>query len=186
MSFFFCVVNLFTINLFLIIMILDYRKNLIGEYNMNDKLINIHDVSLLKVTRVRDWSICFSYDGQGYLIHGKYECGEGYWQDLYKRDVDKKGKYTLELIMSKSGNEYVKQDYFGSSIKHGNLVYSHIDTESFAYLLTKNGFASGVYTKFVESARFKLSALNQKLHDLDQQARLVREEIQLLNNKKSL
>ena len=46
------------------------------------ELIDIQDLSLLKITRVRDWSICFDYDKKHYLIHGSYECGEGSWQEL--------------------------------------------------------------------------------------------------------
>ena len=39
-------------------------------------MINIQDVSLLKITKVRDWSILFDYDGKHYLLHGTGESGE--------------------------------------------------------------------------------------------------------------
>ena len=58
-------------------------------------MINITDISLLKITRVRPWSICFDYDNKHYLIHGSSEMGEGSWQELYKRDLDVNGKYKL-------------------------------------------------------------------------------------------
>lgn len=149
---------------------------------MNDKLINIQNPSLLKVTRVRDWSICFSYDGQNYLIHGCSECGEGSWQNLHKRELNKYGKYTLEYIGNHRGDDQVKYDYFNS--KTGKpLVYSHINKEEFAYKLTKNGFATGVYKCMVENENFKLERLRTQLKELACQERVIQAEIKKLMNK---
>lgn len=39
-------------------------------------MINIQDVSLLKITKVKNWSILFDYDDKHYLLHGVDECGE--------------------------------------------------------------------------------------------------------------
>lgn len=107
-------------------------------------IIDIQDLSLLKVKRVRDWSICFDYDDKHYLLHGTSETGEGSWQELYERELDKNGKYKLTFISNKYGDDYVAYDY----IKRQNgktIVYSLIDKEFFSYKLTKRGFATGIF-----------------------------------------
>ena len=59
-------------------------------------MINIQDVSLLKITKVRDWSILFDYDGKHYLLHGTGESGEPDRQELYERNLNQNGKYDLK------------------------------------------------------------------------------------------
>ena len=48
-------------------------------------MLSITDLSLLKITKVKDWAICFDYDGRQFLIHGTSEFGEGSGQDFYER-----------------------------------------------------------------------------------------------------
>ena len=138
------------------------------------KIPNITDTQLLKITRVRDWSTCFSYDGQGYLIHGCYECGEGSWQDLFKRDLDKNGKYSLEYITTVTGDELVKTQYFDYC---RTLVYSHIDKDEFLYRLTKAKLATGKYQEIINAERVELAILQQELTALRQKELLVLEKI---------
>ena len=61
-------------------------------------MINIQDVSLLKITKVRDWSILFDYDGKHYLLHGTCEIGEPDRQELYERNLNQNGKYDLSVL----------------------------------------------------------------------------------------
>lgn len=152
---------------------------------MNDKILNIQDVSLLKVTRVRDWSICFSYDGKNYLIHGCYECGEGSWQDFYTRELDEKGRYTLDFIKCSDGDEQVKYYYFDTAMNK-TLVYSRINKNDFAYMLTKNGFATGVYADLVEKENLAVDELRTKLKEISNQDRIIRSEIHAITGKKKV
>ncbi len=106
-------------------------------------MLDINDLSLLKITKVIDWAINFDYDGVHYLIHSGGEFGEGSWQELYIRHLDENGHYELEQIGYKyMAEENVRYDYCRNYNKC--LVYSQIDKEYFAYKLTRYGFASGI------------------------------------------
>ena len=150
-----------------------------------DKKLNIPNITnsqLLKINRVRDWSICFSYDGQGYLIHGRYECGEGSWQELFKRDLDKNGNYSLEYITGVAGDESVKNRYFEYN---KTLVYSQIDADAFLYKLTKAKLATGKYQETIDSENAELAILKQELAALKQKELLVLDKIQKIQDKKT-
>lgn len=128
-----------------------------------DGMIDIQDASLLRVTRVRDWSLCFDYGNDHYLIHGTSEVGEGQWQDLYKRTLDPNGKYTLRYVKNTwHGGEYVVKDYIKEQ-KGKTIVYSLVDKEYFAYKLTEMGFATGKYVKKVEMDKKKKELAQLKL-----------------------
>lgn len=102
--------------------------------------MNIIYLSLLKITKVKPWSICFDYDGKHYLIHGNYELGEGSWQTLYERELDANGKYTLNFIKHcNHGPDNVSRDYIKR--QNGNtIVYRNIDKEYFIGKLIDRGF----------------------------------------------
>lgn len=134
----------------------------------------------MKITRVRDWSILFDYDGKHYLIHGKYECGEGSWQELYERELDKNGRYNLNYIKNITGNEYVFRDYIKDWNKK-TIVYSQIDKEYFAYKLVKRGFANGIYEDQVNKDKEKIKALREELEQHERKCREIRNQINELS-----
>ena len=89
-------------------------------------MINIQDVSLLKITKVRYLSILFDYDGKHYLLHGTGESGEPDRQELYERTLNQNGKYDLEYKNTCYGTEYVARDYIKSK-SNKTIVYNQID-----------------------------------------------------------
>ena len=143
-------------------------------------IIDIQDFSLLKVTKVRDWSICFDYDDKHYLLHGTSETGEGSWQELYERELDKNGKYKLTFISNKYGDDYVAYDY----IKRQNgktIVYSMVDKDFFVYKLTKRGFATGIFEDEVIKQKGKISKLRDELKTYEDKCRDIRNKINALS-----
>ena len=104
--------------------------------------ITIEDLSLLKITKVKPWAICFDYDSSHYLLYGNTDNPETQ-QDLFERILNKHGKYTLKYICSKIGE---KSDVWDDYIKCQNgttIVYSQVDKEYFANKLIMRGFAKG-------------------------------------------
>ena len=81
-------------------------------------MIDIQDLNLLRITKVKEWAICFDYGEKHYLLHGQSEMGEGSWQVLYERTLDECGKYHLERI--KEIDEREKPDQI---ILLGDLYY---------------------------------------------------------------
>lgn len=144
-------------------------------------IIDIQDLSLLKVTRVKDWAICFDYDDRHYLLHGASEMGEGSWQDLYERELNENGRYKLTFIThSNYGSEYVANDY----IKRQNgktIVYSLIDKEYFAYKLTKRGFATGIFEDVVLKQKEEILNLQTELKVYEDKCRELKNRIRELS-----
>ena len=151
---------------------------------MRIKPIEIKDLSLLTIKKVKPWSIIVTYDDKEYLIHGGSELGEGDWQDLYERKVDKYGHYELKPLGCKPyASEFVDTDCIRISINskkkypHRPIVYRDIDKEFFAYKLTKNGFATGIMVdKLVENQKIKKEKEKQ-IRELEEKITALRREI---------
>ena len=66
------------------------------------------------------------------------------------------------------------------------LVYSRINKNDFAYMLTKNGFATGVYADLVEKENLAVDELRTKLKEISNQDRIIRSEIHVITGKKKV
>ena len=143
-------------------------------------MINITDLSQLKITRVRPWSICFDYDNKHYLIHGSSELGEGEWQELYERELDANGKYNLMHIKNCAyAKERVADDYIKQQRGH-TIVYCNIDKEYFAYKLTKRGFATGILESKVREEEKHIARVQKQIKKYEEKIQQLRHEIQNL------
>lgn len=100
--------------------------------------IEMNDLSLLEITKVKPWAIYFDYDNKHYLLHGKADGYESI-QELYERQLDKNGNYDLIFIKSRYGRDYLVSDYI-KSMNQKTIVYNQIDKEYFREQLTRSGF----------------------------------------------
>lgn len=139
-------------------------------------MINITDLSLLKITRVRPWSILFDYGDKHYLIHGSYETGEGSWQELYERELDTNGKYNLLRLKTVDGDDDVKQDYIKRQ-RGKTIVYRNVDKAYFSYKLTKRGFATGVMESVVKEEQKHINRVEKQIKKHEEIIRQLRSEI---------
>lgn len=140
-------------------------------------MIKITDLSLLKITKVKNWSINFDYDGIHYLLHGCSECGEASWQDLYERTLDENGHYELKHLRRKMySEEYVVYDYIKKQ-NGKNIVYKNIDKEFFAYKLTKRGFATGLMENRVSEEQKKIQKVEKQIKKYEERIRELRNSI---------
>lgn len=100
--------------------------------------IEMNDLSLLEITKVKPWAIYFDYDNKHYLLHGKADGYESI-QELYERQLDKNGNYGLIFIKNRYGRDYLVSDYI-KSMNQKTIVYNQIDKEYFREQLTRSGF----------------------------------------------
>lgn len=105
-------------------------------------MLEIEDLSLLKITKVKPWTISFDYDNKHYFLHGRNEEYEEF-QELYEKYLDKDGNYTLKFIKGRFGKEYVKSVYIKNAYGKA-MVYSQIDKEFFVKQLMKYGFVKPI------------------------------------------
>lgn len=139
-------------------------------------MIYITDLSLLKITKVRNRAICFDYDNKHYLIHGSYEVGEGSWQELYERELDTNGEYYLFFLKKANGKDDVADDYIKK--QRGNtIVYRNIDKEYFAYKLTKRGFCHGIMDNKVKEEEKCVAKIERQIKRYEEKIRQLRHEI---------
>ena len=140
-------------------------------------MIDIQDLNLLKITKVKEWAIYFDYGKKHYLLHGQSEMGEGSWQVLYERTINDCGKYHLEKIKERGyAPEYVADDYIKRQ-KGKTIVYSKIDKEYFAYKMTKRGFAIGIMQQKVEEENQHILSVENQIKELEQKIYELRREI---------
>lgn len=140
-------------------------------------MIEITDLSLLKIIKVKNWAINFDYDDVHYLLHGGYECGEGSWQDLYIRTLDENGHYELEHLKTKMySEENVSHDYIKRQ-SGSTIVYRNVDKEFFAYKLTKRGFATGIMENKVSEEQKKIQKVEKQIKKYEEKIRELRNSI---------
>ena len=102
------------------------------------KIIDIQDLSLLKITKVKTWSIYFDYDRKHYLLHETCD-GYEYVHTLYERNINKKGFWTLDFIKSDYARTSVLNEYI-KPLSWQTIVYNQIDKEYFIENLAIHGF----------------------------------------------
>lgn len=144
---------------------------------MANQKINITDLNLLKITRIRDWAISFDYDQKHYLLHGASELGEGSWAELFEKTYDEKGRYHLNYMGQSNGSEYVKNDYIQLQ-KGTTIVYSQINKLFFVYMLTYNNLATGIMEKKVEAVRERQKVLQSEIYECEKKLFELRKEYQ--------
>lgn len=125
-------------------------------------MIDIKDLSLLKIKKVKKWVIFFDYDNKHYFIHGNYEFGEGSWQELYERELNCCGKYNLKRMATICSTDRVADDYIKKQ-KGNTIVYSQVDKKYFAYKLTKRGFATGIMECSVKRNQNKIQKVKTQI-----------------------
>lgn len=130
-----------------------------------DGKINITDESLLKITRVRLWAICFDYDGKHYLLHGKSELGEGSWQELFEKVYDENGRYELiHMNNSFAGTDAVANEYIKRQ-KGKTIVYKNIDKPYFIRKLVEHDFSTGLYAEEAEKEKDRMENVQELWKD---------------------
>lgn len=141
-------------------------------------MLEIKDLSKLKITKVKPWAIYFDYDNEKYLLYGRNEDYE-YDITLYKRvplPLNDKGKYKLEYIFSQiSASDYIKSTYIKYFSKQ--MCYKHIDKEHFVKKLTYDGFCYGMYDEYVEE-------LKGMINNIDKDVERYQYEINKLRQRK--
>ena len=147
-------------------------------------MLDIQDLSLLKITCVKEWQVRFDYDETHYLLRGVGESGEPDRQELYERKVASDGKYELFYITTNYGSENVKTDYIkrNTGIKENfvydnPIVYSQIDKNFFVYKLTKRGFASGIMENKVKEESQRISKVQNQIMKLQDQIYELKQQI---------
>lgn len=141
--------------------------------------LNITDLNLLKITRVRNWSISFDYDNKHYLLHGTSELDGGSWSELFEKTYDEKGKYHLEQIGATRSSEYVINDYLKKQ-KGKTIVYSQIDKEFFAFQLTYRKLATGIMEEKVKDVEKEQEKIQKKINYHKEKILELRKEFQNL------
>lgn len=112
----------------------------------------IEDNKDVKITKVKEWKVDFTYRGDKYLLKGSSELGEGSWATLYRKEVDNNGKYTLSPLRRKYCPEYVGREFIRSLFSK-NPTYSQMDVNFFVYKLTWYGFVGSVYGEMIEEKK---------------------------------
>lgn len=124
----------------------------------------IENINQVKILKVRNWAIDFSYKDTRYLLKGSYEVGEGSYATLYKKLVDSSGRYNLEFIQRNICPEDVGKVFIESRVSNSPTL-SQLDIPYFVYKLTEYGFVDSSYTHFVEAYQ----SLNNKLDEIGHQ-----------------
>ena len=136
------------------------------------KLPKIEFIDMLKITKVRDWSIHFRYYGNRYLLHLSQDgCEEA--TTLYEINDGK-----LNPIHSEY-DDCMPELYLinGDRRTKDNQPYNQIDTDRFIYDMTWNGF---VRSGFDDEVKMKKSPIYKKKCEIER----LQKEIEVLERLK--
>lgn len=131
-------------------------------------MLDIQDLSQLKITKVKPWSIYFNYLGYKYLLHGSSDTYESEIV-LYSRNWNGK-KYELEYLEGYlSNSDNVERKFI--KYKHKGKVYSQIDKKKFVMLLEYKGLCKSCLSKQVEICKNKIKENEKQIDKLNKKAR---------------
>ena len=148
--------------------------------------LEIKDLSLLKIDRVKNWAVYFTYDKEKYLLHGSSDCCDNQMTLYLRIPVNSYGKYKLEPLHSKWASsdyvsDYIKTNEIGNG-KNKTIHYCDIDKEYFVKQLTNQGFVSGVLDEKVDLIKLKnksrqeeLKKLREKMYKIERQIKELEE-----------
>lgn len=137
-------------------------------------MLNIINLDLLKITKVKSWAIYFIYDSRYYLLHGAYNDDDEIVR-LYERELYNYGNYKLKLLESKSESSYFANDYINCHKR--TIVYSQIDKEFFVKKLTYKGFITSVYDKEIGQIKAKIIEYQNQIKVLNDHISRIRDKI---------
>jgi len=117
-------------------------------------MLEIKDLSKLKITKYKQWTLHFNYDGKKYLLH----CSEGETTTLYVKTIKENSSYGLEAIKSEYGDYVYDCNTFISN------VYSHSDKIGLVKYLTRYKFVKSDFGKEIELDDKKIAKLRKKIN----------------------
>lgn len=144
----------------------------------------INDLSLLKIDKVKEWAVYFTYDNEKYLLHGSSDGGD-YSMTLYLRiPLNNYGKYKLEPIFGKWTytdyvSKYIKINKIGTG-KNKTINYCDIDKEFFVKQLTNDEFVSGILDEKVDLIKVKNQTRQDEIKKLREQIMKIEKQIKEL------
>ena len=100
----------------------------------NKLVINKGKLDKLSITKVKDWSVYFTYENKKYMLHEDSEGYYGYW-NLYERIFDKDNNLIkVEFIAS---CDFMESIHDVIKYYRHKIVYKHIDKEYFVSQLNE-------------------------------------------------
>lgn len=128
-------------------------------------------INMLKITKVRDWSIHFRYYGDRYLLHLSQDGGEES-TTLYEINSGE-----LNPIHSEYDDCIPELYLINGDRRKDSQLYKQIDIEKFVYDMTWNGFIS---SKFDDEIKMKKSPIYKKKCEIER----LQKEIEVLERLK--
>lgn len=133
--------------------------------------LNIRSSNKLKIIKVKDWSVSFTYNKEYYLLHidsDSYEKGA----TLYKREMCGNSCKGLNDL----AGCYCSDEIFGNFIKIDDRgkTYKNIDKDYFIVQLTKHGLIESYYDmdKYIK----KRTEINESIEGLRKAIRILERE----------
>ena len=133
----------------------------------------INDLSLLKIDKLKNWAVYFTYDNEKYLLHGSSDGGDNSMTLYLRVPLDSNGKYKLETITGKYSStdyvsKYIKENKVGNG-RNRTIHYCDIDKEFFVKQLINDGFVSGALEEKVDLIKVKNKTRQDEIKKLREQ-----------------
>ena len=134
--------------------------------------LTITDKSKLKITKVKDWAIYFTYCDEKYLLHESTDCYDSV-VTLYKRlPVNDNGKYELEWLHSNPYSDIPTIEYKKKN-KYWTGTNSQVNIDKFVYDLTKDGFFESEYEKEIKKKSDPINKKKAQIAKLEEEIRIL-------------
>lgn len=137
--------------------------------------LNIKDLKLFKVTKIKPWAIYFTYDNERYLLHGR-SCDYEYDVTLYKR-IYEKGKFRLKHLKSEiSDTDQIMYNFLPHD-RRKNIIYKHIDNKKFIKKLSYKGFCRSVFDDEIEEDKKYIEECKKRIKFFEKEIRKIRSDM---------
>ena len=152
---------------------------------MTNKLLDISELSKLRITTVKLWCVNFTYDNELYFLHDDSDEDRGI--GLYHR----KNNLIPELIVGKitlrRPNDFIRLSYGKEQYsKHNkrNIVFSQIDKDYFVKKLTYEGLITSCFDKECSELHENIKHIRDEIESHQDIITSLRDKITKLENFK--
>jgi hypothetical protein len=138
--------------------------------------LKIDDIRKLKITKIKNWAIYFTYNNDRYILHESSKDYETY-TTLYKKvPLNESGKFELKWICNDVGRRipYIHYKCERRIKVYESRTHRQIDLDKFLWDMTWDGFFDSCYSDVIAKRKQQINDIRQAIRILEDQARELR------------
>lgn len=130
--------------------------------------LNISNLNNLKITKIKNWAIYFTYNNNKYLIHRSTEDYDIFTTLYLRKPINNTGQYELESIIGYYG-DFIPSIRYNAKNKYSGTL-SQINKKDFVWKLTWDNIIESQYSDEIQERKHNIKNIEdikKKINDFE-------------------